>query len=74
MNCETPDMPADPLDPGAMPLAEVRLTSAQVKALIAAVETHPGSVRIEQLSDGYTRAVLIGPDGDAVSEQTLFPV
>lgn len=66
-------MPADPLDPGAMPLAEVNLTNAQLRALAAAAEAHPGGVRLEALSDAYVRLVLIGPDGDAVSEQPLFP-
>lgn len=67
-------MPADPIDPGAMPLASVGLTNAQIKRLIAAVETHTGSIRLEKLRDAYVRVVLIGPDGDAISEQTLFPM
>lgn len=67
-------MMADPIDPGAMPLAAVGLTSAQVKRLIAAVETHTGSIRLEKLSDAYARVVLIGPEGDALSEHLLFPV
>jgi hypothetical protein len=37
-------MPADPFDPGAMPLAEVVLTKKQLQDLASAVETHPGSV------------------------------
>ncbi len=66
-------MPADPIDPGAMPIASVGLTNAQIKGLIAAVEAHTGSIRLEKLTDAYARVVLIGPDGDAVSECLLFP-
>jgi hypothetical protein len=67
-------MPADPIDPGAMPLATVSLAGAQVRALIEAVEAHGGSIRIEQLRDAYARVVLIGPEGEPVAERLLFPV
>jgi hypothetical protein len=53
-------MPADPIDPGAMPCASVELTSAQVRTLIEAVEGHRGTIRIEKLRDAYARVVLIG--------------
>lgn len=66
-------MPTDPLDPGAMPRAEVALTNAQIQQMIAVVETHKGSIRLEKLHDAYARVVLIGPDGDALSEHPLFP-
>jgi hypothetical protein len=67
-------MPADPIDPGAMALATIGLTSAQVKSLSEAVEGHGGSIRIEKLRDGYARVVLIGPEGDPVDERLLFPL
>jgi hypothetical protein len=57
-----------------MPLASVGLTSAQVRALIEAVDGHPGSIRLEKLRDAYVRVVLIGPEGEPVAEQLLFPV
>jgi hypothetical protein len=66
-------MPADPIDPGAMPLAQLVLTNPQIQALVASVETHSGSIRVEKLSEGYARVVLLGPEGDAISEQLLFP-
>jgi hypothetical protein len=66
-------MPADPIDPGAMPLAAVGLTSRQVQALIKAVEGHPWSIRLEKLPAAYARVVLIGPDGEPVGERLLFP-
>jgi hypothetical protein len=66
-------MSADPIDAGAMPTAAVGLTGAQVRALVAAVGGHRGSIRVEKLDDGYARVVLIGPEGEGVSEQLLFP-
>ena len=66
-------MSADPIDPGTMPSGAVALTGAQVRALIAAVGSHSGSVRVEQLDDGYARVVLIGAEGDGIGEQLLFP-
>lgn len=66
-------MPADPIDPGAMPLATISLTSGQVRALIEFVESHRGSIRIEELRDAYARVVLIGPDGEPVDERLLLP-
>ena len=64
----------EPLDPGAAALATVGLTAPQVRRLTAAVADHPGSVRIEALSDAYVRVVLIGKEGDPVDEKLLPPV
>jgi hypothetical protein len=66
-------MTADPLDPGAMRVAAITLTRSQLQQLGAAVEAHAGSVRIEELTDAYARVVLIGSDGEPVSERPLFP-
>jgi hypothetical protein len=57
-----------------MPLAEVVLTKKQLQDLASAVETHPGSVRLEQLIDGHVRLRLVGPDGDVLTERVLRPV
>lgn len=73
------DEPADPISPGAMPLASVVLTKAQVRQLAEAMEEHLANggrldgVRVELLREGYARAVLIGPDGDGVAEKRLWP-
>ena len=66
-------MAADPLDPGAMPLATVNLTACQVRQAMPVLEGHTGAVRLERLGDGYARIVCIGPGGDAVQEKRLFP-
>lgn len=72
-------MPLDPIDPGAMPLATMTMTKAQVHKLAEVVEDYLAehrldSVRLEKLPDAYMRAVLIGPEGDPVDEVLLFPV
>lgn len=66
-------MPADPIDPGAISLADVTLTAPQLQTLVDAVGTHSGSVRVERLDDGYARIVLLGADGEPTSERLLFP-
>jgi hypothetical protein len=63
----------EPLDPGAVALAKVGLTASQLQQLARALEGHPGSVRIEALSDAYVRVVLIGKDGEPADERLLFP-
>jgi hypothetical protein len=67
-------MPADPIDPGAMPTATISLTAAQSTTLAEIASEHRGPIRIEALPEAYVRAVLIGPEGEPVSEQLLFPV
>jgi hypothetical protein len=64
----------EPSDPGAVALTKVCLTASQLQQLAGAVEDHPGSVRIEALSDAYVRVVLIGKEGEPVAEKLLFPV
>jgi hypothetical protein len=67
-------VPADPLDPGAVATAAVTLTASQLRQLVDAISGHAGSVRIEAISAGYARVVLIGPEGAEVAERSLFPV
>jgi hypothetical protein len=64
----------DPIDPGAMPISAVVLTTAQTLKLAEIAERHRGPIRVEKLPDAYVRAVLIGRDGEPVSELLLFPV
>lgn len=63
---------ADPFDPGAMPGASVVMNSKQVVTLIETVSDHKGSVRVEQLRDGYVRVVLFDSEGHPSSERLLF--
>jgi hypothetical protein len=64
---------SEPTDPRSA-LARVTLTSAQFRQFYKAVADHPGSVRIERLADGLVRMVLIGQEGDPISETLLPPV
>ena len=62
-----------------MPQATLSMTKAQARKLVEVVErwdaeNRLGPIRLENLRDAYMRAVLIGPDGDAVDEVLLFPV
>jgi hypothetical protein len=66
-------MPADPIDPGAMPIASIQLTASQTEQLAEFMDEHPGPVRLEKLIDGYARVVLIGADGDPAADRPLFP-
>lgn len=68
-----PAMVADPIDPGAMPLAAIVLTAAQVRAFVDTAKSHPCALRIEQLGEGYARVVLLDPEGKGIKEQLLFP-
>lgn len=67
-------MPLDPISPGAMPTASVTITAAQMRKLAEVTADYDAPVRIEKLQDAYARAVVIGPDGDAIAEYLLFPV
>jgi hypothetical protein len=62
------------MDPNAPVRATVGLTSSQVRQLCEYAKDHTGSVDIDELDDAYARAVLIGPEGERLSERTLFPV
>jgi hypothetical protein len=62
----------EPSDP-RVPLTRVALTSSQLRQLAKVAADHPGSVRIEELADAYVRVVLIGKEGDPISEKVLPP-
>ncbi len=72
-------MTLDPIDPGSdAGLDDVAHQAAGAEAG-GGDEEHLAkqrldSVRLEQPTSGYMRAVLIGPDGDPVEEHLLFPV